>query len=193
MKNEYDPIKVGKRINQIRTKLGLSMDEFASKIDSKAKSGTVSNWETGKNLPNNKRLKKIAELAGIRPKYLLTGNPYDNLSEEEINEMMEKDIAEQSRQGYIHEFKEKKYVQIEDFLNSPYERAFYINGHKLEKEEIEMLIKLFEGKEKNYPNDEEIEKDYNKMRNEYIKSKEKNEGDPFFFKMSDSIYFRFHK
>jgi len=56
---------VGEKIRKIRKELGLSMDEFAKRIDSKAKSGTVSNWETGKNLPNNKRLRKIADMAGM--------------------------------------------------------------------------------------------------------------------------------
>lgn len=41
------------------------MTEFAQLIDAKAKSGTVSNWETGKNLPNNRRLKRISELGGV--------------------------------------------------------------------------------------------------------------------------------
>lgn len=57
---------VGERIKRIREEeLGVSMREFASMIDDKAKSGTVANWETGKNLPNLKRLKLIAELGGM--------------------------------------------------------------------------------------------------------------------------------
>lgn len=55
---------LGDRIRDIRLSLGLSMSEFAERVDpdGKAKSGTVSNWEHGKNAPNAKRLKKIAEL-----------------------------------------------------------------------------------------------------------------------------------
>ncbi|MGM0214297.1 helix-turn-helix domain-containing protein [Enterococcus sp. AZ109] len=64
---------VGSRIRQIRQNLGYSMAEFATKIDEKAKSGTVSNWETGKNLPNNRRLKRIAELGNVSIFYLLEG------------------------------------------------------------------------------------------------------------------------
>ena len=60
-----DQTIISQRIRQIRKNLGLSMDEFARRIDPRAKSGTVSNWETGKNLPNNERLKRIAELGGI--------------------------------------------------------------------------------------------------------------------------------
>lgn len=62
IKKNVDPKEVGTRIRSIRKSLGLSMEEFASRIDNKAKSGTISNWETGKNLPNNVRLKKIADI-----------------------------------------------------------------------------------------------------------------------------------
>lgn len=72
-----NPKEVGNRIKNIRKNLGLSMDEFASKIDDKAKSGTVSNWETGKNLPNNERLKRIAELGNISVETLLFGSITD--------------------------------------------------------------------------------------------------------------------
>lgn len=68
-----DPKSVGQRIRNIRQILGYSMEQFAKKIDDKAKSGTVSNWETGKNLPNSKRLKTIAELGDVTIDYLLEG------------------------------------------------------------------------------------------------------------------------
>lgn len=64
-------IEIGEKIRKIRTDLGLSMSAFAEKIDSTSKSGTVSNWETGKNMPNNKRLKRIAELGNISVDELL--------------------------------------------------------------------------------------------------------------------------
>lgn len=72
-----DPKRVGYRIREIRKQLGLSMTAFANKIDDKSKSGTVSNWETGKNLPNNERLKRIAELGGISIDELLLGSLED--------------------------------------------------------------------------------------------------------------------
>lgn len=53
------------KIRNIRLGLGLTMEEFAERIDDNSRSGTVANWETGKNAPNPKRLKRIAELAGI--------------------------------------------------------------------------------------------------------------------------------
>lgn len=74
MFESIDPKIVGYRIKEIRKKLGLSMSSFAERIDDKSKSGTVSNWETGKNLPNNERLKKIATLGGISIDELLYGD-----------------------------------------------------------------------------------------------------------------------
>ncbi|EJF00205.1 helix-turn-helix domain-containing protein [Liquorilactobacillus mali] len=71
--NENEKRKVGNRVKSIRVGLGLTMDEFAKKIDSSAKSGTIANWEMGKNAPNKKRLKKIAELGDVSVNYLLHG------------------------------------------------------------------------------------------------------------------------
>lgn len=84
-----DPSEVGNRIRKIRFKLGYSMAEFARHIDEKAKSGTVSNWETGKNLPNNKRLKKIAELGEVSLMYLLKGEKsIDELPDDEYDSLL---------------------------------------------------------------------------------------------------------
>lgn len=79
MNTEINKTEVGKRIRSIRQSLGLSMDAFAERIDNKAKSGTVSNWETGKNLPNNERLKRIATLGNKSLTYLLYGQDDDDL------------------------------------------------------------------------------------------------------------------
>ena len=46
--------------------------EFAKKI--KATLPAVSNWETGRNIPNNKRLKAIADIGGMTVEELLYGD-----------------------------------------------------------------------------------------------------------------------
>lgn len=68
--------EIGKRIRQIRVGLGLSMAKFGEEIDksSPVKSGVVSNWENGKQIPNNQRIKRIAELGNKTVDYLLYGN-----------------------------------------------------------------------------------------------------------------------
>lgn len=92
MTETIDPKKVGLRIRDIRKQKGLSMTAFAEKIDKKAKSGTVSNWETGKNLPNNDRLKTIAELGETTVEYILYGS-LDEYAKNLLNEL-EKELKE---------------------------------------------------------------------------------------------------
>lgn len=56
------------------------MEDFIERIDGKpgrGRSGTVNNWETGKNAPNKKRLKRIAELGGVSINYLMHGYDAD--------------------------------------------------------------------------------------------------------------------
>lgn len=54
------------------------MEEFIERIDNKpgrGRSGTVNNWEKGKNVPNKQRLKKIAELCGTTVQELVGSGP----------------------------------------------------------------------------------------------------------------------
>ncbi|WP_346344612.1 helix-turn-helix transcriptional regulator [Levilactobacillus brevis] len=71
--SSYDPKKVGQRIKMLRISKGMTMNEFGGLIDSNVKSGTVTNWESGKNAPNKKRLKRIADLCGVSVDFLLNG------------------------------------------------------------------------------------------------------------------------
>lgn len=64
---------IGKRISDIRKSIGLTMEEFGSRMTPPASKGAVSNWENGYNLPNNERLKRIAELGNVPVLYLLEG------------------------------------------------------------------------------------------------------------------------
>lgn len=65
--------EVGKRIRKIRKDKGLTMEEFGKLFDPIASKGVVSNWENNYNLPNNERLKRIAELGEITLNELLYG------------------------------------------------------------------------------------------------------------------------
>lgn len=71
-----DKVAVGNRINLIRENLGLSMTEFGKRIDDTARSGTINNWVKGKNLPNNERLKRIADIGDVPVELLLYGEPH---------------------------------------------------------------------------------------------------------------------
>ena len=63
----------GQRIRKIRKSLGLSMDSFGELFDPPASKGVISNWENNYNLPNNVRLKRIAEIGHVDTDYLLNG------------------------------------------------------------------------------------------------------------------------
>lgn len=63
--------EVGNRIRAIRKSRGESQTEFAQKIN--ATLPAVSNWETGRNIPNNERIKAIADIGDITVEELLYG------------------------------------------------------------------------------------------------------------------------
>lgn len=70
----------GQRIKTIRITLGKTQADFADSINQRLDSdgtvtrGTVNNWEHGRNLPNKRRLKIIADLGGVSVDYLLHGS-----------------------------------------------------------------------------------------------------------------------
>lgn len=86
-------ISVGRRIKSIRLKNGMTMSSFGIYIDN-VKSGVVSNWENGKQLPNKLRLKKIAELGSMSVDELLDITNYQELYEleKERNSLLEQEI-----------------------------------------------------------------------------------------------------
>lgn len=88
---------MGSRIRAVRLRLGLSMEEFIERIDNKpgkGRSGTVNNWESGKNAPNKQRLKRIAELGGVSVEYLINGS---RLSIDDIKKLADK----LTKEGYL--------------------------------------------------------------------------------------------
>lgn len=72
-----DNIEIGKRINNIRLDLGMTMEDFG-KIFNTSK-GTVNNWEKGRNLPNKANLKAIANLGNTTVDALLYGSLNDRV------------------------------------------------------------------------------------------------------------------
>ncbi|MEB6292245.1 helix-turn-helix domain-containing protein [Mammaliicoccus sciuri] len=95
LKDAEEPphLAVGKRIRSIRLKHGMSMTEYGKLIDN-VKSGVVSNWENGKQIPNKLRLKKIAKLGNITVDELLDITNYQELYEleKERNSLLEQEI-----------------------------------------------------------------------------------------------------
>lgn len=75
---------VGRRIREERLKLGLTSDEFGKLFTPPASKGTISKWENGSYLPNNERLKQIANLGNITVDELLNDNPLAKFTNEEL-------------------------------------------------------------------------------------------------------------
>lgn len=72
---------VGDRIKSVRKNLGLTTEKFAALFNPPASKGTISKWENGHYLPNNERLKKIADLGNMSVDELLYG---ESLEEENL-------------------------------------------------------------------------------------------------------------
>ena len=153
---------LNERIKMIRIKMGMTMEEFG-KLVLDANKSVVSKWEKGLTVPNNERLLRIAELGNISTEYLLSGNPFSELTREEVAAYEVAETKWQKKHWNIKQYQEKTHVRLEDFLTDS-RRNFYISDHKLTNEDIKMLIALYGGKEKNYPSDEEIEKEYEEIK-----------------------------
>lgn len=110
-----DKKATGQRIRSIRLRLGLTMEEFIERIDGKpgkGRSGTVNNWETGKNAPNSKRLKKIASLGGVTVDYLLHGT---KVNSDNFNEVMEKILKQNSDSLSLEETSSPVLEKLEEY------------------------------------------------------------------------------
>ncbi|TLQ20483.1 helix-turn-helix transcriptional regulator [Lentilactobacillus parafarraginis] len=68
-----DKQKLGIKIKSIRLRLSYNLADFGQLFDPPASASNVSRWERGLNIPNKKRLKIIADLAGITVTELLKG------------------------------------------------------------------------------------------------------------------------
>lgn len=66
-----DKIEVGERIKQIRHELGFTQKELAERLETSIV--TISKWENGKFIPNNKRLIDIAFYGQMSVDELLYG------------------------------------------------------------------------------------------------------------------------
>ena len=64
-------IAVGARIREIRLARGETLEEFGKHLE--ARKGVICNWESGRNLPNKRHIKEIADMANISVQELLYG------------------------------------------------------------------------------------------------------------------------
>lgn len=88
---KIDKIKIGKKIKSIRINQKENAEDFGKRFDPPASQSLVSRWERGVNLPNNARLKAIADIAGISVDELL------NDQEQDLNQLLQDVLAENQR------------------------------------------------------------------------------------------------
>lgn len=60
---------VGARIREIRLASGMTLEEFGKLFG--ASKGSAQGWEKGRNLPNKRRIKSIADMANIGSRSLV--------------------------------------------------------------------------------------------------------------------------
>ncbi len=65
-------IEIGSRIRMLRTKMKLSMDELAARIDST--SGTISNIENGFSMPSGETLLRLSETFQLSVDWIMHGH-----------------------------------------------------------------------------------------------------------------------
>ena len=70
---EHDTMTLGQRIKQIRLERGETLEEFGEHFDTPK--ATVWNWESERNNPHKKNLKRIAKLGNTTVDELLHGKP----------------------------------------------------------------------------------------------------------------------
>ncbi|MEJ7223147.1 helix-turn-helix domain-containing protein [Staphylococcus epidermidis] len=85
------PSILANNIKKIRKNLGLTMEEFGNKFNSKAHKSIISKWEKGLTKPSNERLKEIADLGKISVNQLLYGDflgELQSITNEEIRNIL---------------------------------------------------------------------------------------------------------
>ena len=89
---------LGNRIKQIRFEYGDNLHLFGERVakqmgvpkEKAPADSIVSRWESGKNKPNNERLKAIAELGGLSVNQLLNSNPLIDYSNSDLFRELER-------------------------------------------------------------------------------------------------------
>lgn len=101
-------LAIGRRIRSARIQVGLSQSALATRLD--LSSGAITQWETGRAMPEPDKFKALAEALGVEPGWLLTGDEPDEIvraqttSEQEMLVLMRK-IGPDEQAHAIHVMK----------------------------------------------------------------------------------------
>lgn len=122
-----NPIDVSKRIKLIRNNLGLTLQSFGDLIGHSPKS-TVSTWESGRNLPNQTKLKEISEIGNVSVDWIKWGT-----LEDYINNY----LKYLGYERYLEEFPTTPY-EIFTEINEKYNKSFSMDR---DYEYLNLIIK----------------------------------------------------
>lgn len=100
---EINLFEVGNRIKQIREKHGYTMADLGKLVDANSPS-TINNWEKGNNLPNRKRLEKIALLGGTSVEWIKYGDFSDYVYR--LTQNIEKKILKEYGEATMNNYRE---------------------------------------------------------------------------------------
>lgn len=134
---ELDRNAIGKRIKKIRTDKKWTLEQFGQLVLDAGR-GTVSNWENGTFLPNDKRLERIALIGNISVEELLYGSIPEFI--ETIFNIFEKNdfhIENQTKDYVLSVAQSKQYSYhnisniIGEILNLHPDFAYQNNYHSL--------------------------------------------------------------
>ncbi|MCY3031372.1 helix-turn-helix domain-containing protein [Aerococcus sp. Group 1] len=123
---ETNKESVGKRIKKIRMDHGWSLELFGEKIETPpVKPGIISRWENGKSLPNNRRIKAIADLGGISVDELLYGT-----KEEILKNLIDSTYKEFTNENYLFNLQNRP-QDFKKLLTKINEKLQYIKRENL--------------------------------------------------------------
>lgn len=89
-----EDIALGQRIKNIRASLKMNQKTFSKRIGSTV--SALSNWENGRNKPNDIMIREIASLGAVSVNYLLTGESDSKIKLLNDIESLEKEIEYQN-------------------------------------------------------------------------------------------------
>ena len=99
--------KVGDRIKELRTKMGLTQAELADKVG--FTSQTVSNWESGSREPDISALAKLSSLFNVSLDYLLLGKEEETITLDDMD--VEKRLSWIIKRDDVENFKKYNYQE----------------------------------------------------------------------------------
>lgn len=138
--DELDKNRIGERIKNIRKSRGENQTEFAKIINGTLPA--VSNWETGRNIPNNERLKAIADLGDISVNELLYGD-----LKQYIYNVLHEELLEVGRLYHkIIEYLKLTDEEIEK-ITDPNDRndVYQIKAEQFLRDNIDVIVEKIKG------------------------------------------------